>query len=172
MLTAKEILDLNILILTETKGAPAQVGYDLSVKEIRKLSFSIQNPGVVYKDSTKNKTRLPTGISLDLISLPAGRFYSISPGVYELVFWEGCNLPLNCTGKIRQRSSLLRNGAVISSSIFDPGFSTKNIGTIMITSLPFFYIEEDSRLAQFYVQTNTPVEQGYDGQFQGDRQRI
>ena len=70
---------------------------------------------------------------------------------------------------VRQRSSLLRNGAIIASSIFDPGFKTDNIGTVMIVTKDIF-IEKDARIAQMYFHENSEGEL-YDGQFQNDKQR-
>ena len=82
---------------------------------------------------------------------------------------EGCNIPATRTAMVRQRSSLLRNGAIIASSIFDPGFHTDNIGTVMIVTNDIF-IEKDARVAQMYFHENNEGEL-YDGQFQNDKQR-
>jgi len=73
---------------------------------------------------------------------------------------------------IRQRSSLLRNGAIIASSIFDPGFTTENMGTIMIVTATIF-IEQDARVGQMYFHECDEVneENLYNGQFQNDKQR-
>ena len=73
---------------------------------------------------------------------------------------------------IRQRSSLLRNGAIIASSIFDPGFETENMGTIMIVTATIF-IEQDARVGQMYFHKCDSVAEDnlYQGQFQNDKQR-
>jgi deoxycytidine triphosphate deaminase len=73
---------------------------------------------------------------------------------------------------IRQRSSLLRNGAIIASSIFDPGFETDNMGTIMIVTATIF-IEKDARVGQMYFHECDEVSEDklYNGQFQNDKQR-
>ena len=93
----------------------------------------------------------------------------LSPGTYDVMCNEGCNIPANRTAMVRQRSSLLRNGAIIASSIFDPGFKTANIGTVMIVTERIF-IEKDARIAQMYFHENKEGEL-YDGQFQNDKQR-
>ena len=82
---------------------------------------------------------------------------------------EGCNITADRTAMVRQRSSLLRNGAIIASSIFDPGFHTANIGTVMIVTNTIF-IEKDARVAQMYFHKNNEGEL-YEGQFQNDKQR-
>ena len=159
MLNAKEILEEGLIILDEAQGKPAQVGYDLSIKSISKL----KGGGKILKDKT---------IVNDLEEVAYNGFdngWWIDPGTYDVMCNEGCNIPANRTAMVRQRSSLLRNGAIIASSIFDPGFKTNNIGTVMIVTKDIF-IEQDARIAQMYFHENNEGEL-YDGQFQNDKQR-
>tara|TARA_R100000008_G_C3564413_1_gene158264 strand:- start:458 stop:940 length:483 start_codon:yes stop_codon:yes gene_type:complete len=159
MLNAKEILEENLIVLDNAKGKPAQVGYDLSVKSISKLKGN----GRVLKD----KTIVNDLDHLDINEQVNG--WWLDTGTYDVVCNEGCDIPANRTAMVRQRSSLLRNGAIIASSIFDPGFRTDNIGTVMIVNERIF-IEKDARIAQMYFHENNEGEL-YDGQFQNDKQR-
>ena len=159
MLNAKEILEEGLIILDEAQGKPAQVGYDLSIKSISKL----KGGGKIYKDKT---------VVNDLEEIAYNGFdngWWIDPGTYDVMCNEGCDIPANRTAMVRQRSSLLRNGAIIASSIFDPGFKTNNIGTVMIVTERIF-IEKNARIAQMYFHENNEGEL-YDGQFQNDKQR-
>jgi len=159
MLNAKEILEEGLIILDEAQGKPAQVGYDLSIKSISKL----KGGGKILKDKT---------VVNELEEVAYNGFdngWWISPGTYDVMCNEGCNIPANRTAMVRQRSSLLRNGAIIASSIFDPGFKTDNIGTVMIVTERIF-IEKNARIAQMYFHENNEGEL-YDGQFQNDKQR-
>ena len=159
MLNIKEILEENLIVLDNAKGKPAQVGYDLSIKEI----FRLKGNGKVLKDKTiVNKLEEVNFNDND-------NGWWIDPGTYDVMCNEGCNIPGNRTAMVRQRSSLLRNGAIIASSIFDPGFKTSNIGTVMIVTKRIF-IEKDARIAQMYFHENNEGEL-YDGQFQNDKQR-
>jgi deoxycytidine triphosphate deaminase len=92
------------------------------------------------------------------------------PGTYEITFWEGCKLPADYVGLIRQRSSLLRNGTIIHSSVFDPGFETEFMGCVMRVNETIF-IEEDARVAQIYFHKCEEVSELYNGQWQNDKQR-
>ena len=159
MLNAKEILKEGLIVLDNAKGKPAQVGYDLSVKSISKL----QGHGKILVDKT---------IVNELVLVPINenlKGWYLDPGTYDLTMNEGCDIPANRTAMVRQRSSLLRNGSIIASSIVDPGFKTENIGTVMIVNEPI-YIQENARVAQMYFHENNPGEL-YDGQFQNDKQR-
>jgi deoxycytidine triphosphate deaminase len=170
MLNAQQILDEDLLKLEHTQGKVAQVGYDLTLKQINKVGTRYvdgitQKIGKVLKDTTQLTTYTPH----ELINLDGVTGWMLYPGTYDITFNEGCKLPDNRVAFIKQRSSLYRNGAVINSPVFDPGFETLNMGTIMFVHETIF-IEENARIAQIYFHECQPAEK-YDGQFQGDKQR-
>tara|TARA_R110002096_G_scaffold360533_3_gene553443 strand:+ start:455 stop:946 length:492 start_codon:yes stop_codon:yes gene_type:complete len=162
MLNAKEIIEEGLIYLDNAKGKPAQVGYDLSVKNIQ----SLEGCGRVYADKTvvNDLTQLPLTVEDGYRS-----GWWLEPDTYDITMNEGCRISGVRTAMVRQRSSLLRNGAIIASSVFDPGFCTDNIGTVMVVTKRIF-IERDARVAQMYFHENTEGEL-YDGQFQNDKQR-
>jgi len=165
ILNAEQILEQGLIVLDNAKGKPAQVGYDLSVKEINRVGGSI---GMVLKDKTIVNEHTP----VEKIPLEGKRGFLLHAGVYDVIMNEGCDIHADRVGLVRQRSSLMRNGAIITSSIFDPGFKTANVGTYMIVFETIF-IEEDARVAQMYFHDCEPVseDQLYNGQFQNDKQR-
>ena len=164
MINAQQIVDKGLLKLENSKGKAAQIGYDLSLKAVNKIG----NVGKVLK----NKTELASYEPIEKIQLDGHTGWLLYPGAYDITFWEGCDIPSNYVGLIRQRSSMLRNGTVLHSSVFDPGFSTEFMGTVMVVNEAIF-IEEDARVAQIYFHECTPVgeENLYNGQWQGDKQR-
>ncbi len=162
MLNAKEILKEGLIVLDNAKGKPAQVGYDLSVQNIKLTGGSM---GMVLVD----KTIVGELHDIGQATVNGREGWVLEPGTYDVTMNEGCNISGNRTAMVRQRSSLLRNGAIIASSIFDPGFNTDNIGTVMIVTNRIF-IEKDARVAQMYFHENNEGEL-YDGQFQNDKQR-
>lgn len=175
MLNVKQIIDEGLLKLDETKGKPAQVGYDLSLKAVNKVGSSIVKGGTFNKDAKigkvlKDKTELTTYIPIETIKLDGAEGWLLYEGVYDITFWEGCNIPENRVAFIKQRSSLYRNGAIINSPVFDPGFKTDNMGTLLYVHETIF-IEKDARVAQIYFHECAPAEK-YDGQWQNDKQRI
>lgn len=178
MLNAQEIVNWGLLKLEHSKGKPAQIGYDLSLKAVNRIGTSIaNNPFNVTKDGNigkvlKDKTVLTTYTPMELIRLDNVEGWLLYQGVYDITFWEGCNIPSNFVGLIRQRSSMLRNGTVLHSSVFDPGFETDFMGTVMVVNETIF-IEKDARVAQIYFHQCTSVddENLYRGQWQNDKQR-
>lgn len=187
MLNAEQILEQGLIKTEFSKGKPAQVGYDLSAKSINRIGLpsdqedfingrlrdlGVQttkpNIGMVLKDKTILNNYTP--VETKMIDGVEG--WLLYPGAYDITFHEGCKIAANKVGMIRQRSSLLRNGAIIASSIFDPGFETDNMGTIMIVAVTIF-IEKDARVGQMYFHECDQVAEDklYNGQWQNDSQR-
>jgi deoxycytidine triphosphate deaminase len=164
MLNSHQILAEDLLIIDHSKGKPSQVGYDLSIKSVQKIMSNIKF-GYILKDKTILAHYEPIYPS----KLDGHDGWLLHAGVYDITFHEGCKIPSNRTGFIKQRSSLYRNGTIINSPVFDPGFETLNMGTLMYVHETIF-IEQDARVAQIYFHENESGET-YDGQFQNDKQR-
>ena len=175
MLNVKQILDEGLLKLDHTKGKPAQVGYDITLKAVQKIGNKIG--GGVYNLSKggkigkvlKDKTELTTYTPLQTTQVDGIEGWLLYEGVYDITFNEGCKIPDNRVAFIKQRSSLYRNGAIINSPVFDPGFETQNMGTLLYVYETLF-IETDARVAQIYFHECNGAEL-YNGQWQGDKQR-
>lgn len=172
MLNVKQILDEGLLLLENAKGKPAQVGYDVTIKAVNKIGtkvggnlFTEGRIGKVLKD----KTILTTYTLVDTKQVDGAEGWLLYEGVYDITFNEGCKIPDNRVAFIKQRSSLYRNGAIINSPVFDPGFETENMGTLLYVHEAIF-IEKDARVAQIYFHECDPAEK-YDGQWQNDKQR-
>lgn len=168
MLNAKQIIDEGLLLLEHTKGKPAQVGYDLSLKAVQKIGIGTVLNGKIGK-VLKDRTELTTYIPTTTIKVDGMEGWLLYQGVYDITFNEGCKIPDNRVAFIKQRSSLYRNGAIINSPVFDPGFETQNMGTLLYVHETIF-IERDARVAQIYFHECDPADK-YDGQWQNDKQR-
>jgi deoxycytidine triphosphate deaminase len=172
MLNAEQILEQGLIKTELSKAKQPQDGYDLSAKSINAIGKdefnSRPNIGMVLKD----KTILNNYTPVETKTIDGVEGWLLYPGAYDITFHEGCKIAANRVGMIRQRSSLLRNGAIIASSIFDPGFETDNMGTIMIVTATIF-IEQDARVGQMYFHECDGVaeENLYNGQWQNDKQR-
>jgi len=172
MLNAKQIIDEGLLLLENAKGKPAQVGYDITLKAVNKVGIPNTSNSNDYRIGKvlKDKTELTTYTPVESIQLDGVAGWLLYEGVYDITFNEGCKIPDNRVAFIKQRSSLYRNGAIINSPVFDPGFETQNMGTLLYVYETIF-IEKDARVAQIYFHECEAAEK-YDGQWQNDKQRI
>jgi deoxycytidine triphosphate deaminase len=175
MLNVKQIIDEGLLKLEHTKGKPAQVGFDLSLKAVNKVGYNPQvNPETLEKTGKigkvlVEKTELTDYTPVEPLNLDGRRGWLLHEGTYDITFNEGCRIPANRVAFIKQRSSMWRNGTLINSPVFDPGFETEFMGTIMLVTETIF-IEENARVAQIYFHECDSAEL-YDGQWQNDKQR-
>lgn len=166
-LTGKQLVSQGIITGDIGEDNIAQHGVDLNLIEVRRIS----GPGFI---PLEGKTKLANRslvekqwLDVDGLSVVGWR---LDPGSYDITFAQGCNIPDNQRLQIVQRSSLLRNGAMLRSSMFDAGFNTKHIGTVIHLSEEL-WIQEGARVAQIYATTSNTVENLYDGQYQHDKQR-
>lgn len=154
---------------------PAQVGVDLTVNRISKIvSDNKGEGGRIYSDATAERAGVKArfakyeecelrqsehdGKNIDI--------YILDPGVYSIEFDQGlAALSVQDTAFIVQRSTLGRNGAMIRSSVYDPGFSTPAMGAILYVFQPI-HIEQHARVAQIVIHENYTAEE-YDGTYQG-----
>ena len=170
MLNAQQILSEGLLKLEHTKGKSSQVGFDLTLKQVNKIGTSTAGITAKIGKVLKDKTELTNYTPYALMNIDGVNGWLLYAGVYDITFNEGCKLPDNRVAFIKQRSSLYRNGTIINSPVFDPGFETDFMGTIMYVHETIF-IEESARVAQIYFHECEPAEK-YNGQWQGDKQRV
>lgn len=156
LLNASQLLPL---LQTNGKGAPAQVGFDLTLHSIKKIVG-----GVITQDKTSPHPYQEIHPSVG----PTGKLiYSLSPGVYSLTFDQGIKLPNDRTAFIVHRSSIVRCGSFITSGIFDPGFEVDQMGAVLFVQEGLL-VEKGARVAQLFVHENYDAEL-YSGQWQGDK---
>ena len=160
-LTGKQILEKGIIKNSCVAGFQQQ-GIDLRVKDIRVVNEKASG----YVPAT-GKTIIP---STDPVPFYDGKTFVLKPGYYEVEFAEGCDVPSNASLHIKTRSSLVRCGVQCYSGQFDAGFATDNMGCFMHVILPVS-IDKGARIAQAIVFESEPVDNLYDGQWQGDKQR-
>lgn len=146
-------------------GKKAQVGIDLSIQEIRKIIG-----GKLYKNGTKE---IDPYEDVDCCIEPgdskseSAETWILEPGIYSLTFDQKVKLDSKHTAFIRHKSSLLRIGAMITSGLFDPGF-TSQIGATMIVFNKNIEIQKGATLAQLVIVENEEAEE-YNGNYQGDK---
>ena len=146
------------LLQTNGKGAKAQVGYDLTLKEVKQIVG-----GTVFSD----KTEVLPYLEVPTSAKDGKTVYNLMPGSYSLTFEQGVKLPSNKTAFIRHRSSILRCGAIITSGVYDPSFYVDEMGAVLIVTRPIT-IEKGARVAQIIVFDNNDAE-AYNGQWLGEK---
>ena len=142
-------------LTTNGTGKPAQVGYDLTLKSVKKI-----NGGLIAADHT-------TVCTYGVVE-PQKNSYFLTPGIYSLTFHQGCKLPATIKASIVHRSSVLRCGGVIISGVYDPGFEVDEMGAVLVT-YEDLTIEIGARVAQIVMEECYSVDELYNGQWQKEK---
>jgi deoxycytidine triphosphate deaminase len=166
-LTGQQLIDQGVIFGPTNADNIQQHGVDLNLIEV---AFISGGGAIPEKGKTILATRLPIATVTEQIGHKVLNGWDLSPGAYEITMAQGCKIPADKRLKIVHRSSLFRNGGQLNSALFDAGFETENIGTIMVLSCPLF-IEFNARVGQAYTDESNTVENLYNGQWQGDKQR-
>ena len=151
------------MLVTNGKGKKAQVGYDLTVIDIKSI-----RGGMLFADKTVLESY--DEVKLSTVEKSEGderEVWILTPGIYSVTFEQGCKLDDKTTAFIRQRSSILRMGGTVTSGVYDPGFEVDQRGGVM-TLTKTVVLEKGARLAQIIMFENYSAEL-YDGQWQKDK---
>tara|TARA_R110001632_G_scaffold34121_5_gene87187 strand:- start:5123 stop:5617 length:495 start_codon:yes stop_codon:yes gene_type:complete len=151
------------MLVTNGKGKKAQVGYDLTVIDIKSI-----RGGMLFADKTVLESY--DEVKLSTVEKSEGDYrncWVLNPGIYSITFEQGCKLDDKTTAFIRQRSSILRMGGTVTSGVYDPGFEVDQMGGVM-TLTKTVVLEKGARLAQIIMFENESAEL-YDGQWQKDK---
>lgn len=175
-LTGKELVEKKIITGEIAEENIQQHGIDLNLISMVKLHSYGESFGSIAGFIPKEgKTRLGSRVlyaAEELVNEYGEKCtaWRVEPGAYEVTFSQGCVVPSDQRLRIIQRSSVLRNGGILHSSVFDAGFHTDKIGTCMFFFVPLI-IEVGARVAQIVAEGSNNVVNLYEGQWQGDKQR-
>ena len=92
---------------------------------------------------------------------------AIIPIAFLVTYNETITVPPDCAGMVLPRSSLMRCGAVLHSALWDPGYSGKGQGLLVVYHPLKLY--RNARIAQFVLwRMEQPAAKLYEGQYQGE----
>jgi len=103
--------------------------------------------------------------------LPFGEsgWLELESGAYRVEYNEKVNLPKNIVAIAMPRSSLIRCGVALVTSIWDAGYQGRGKSTLVVFNPKGFSLKRDSRIAQLvFLSMTEPSRKGYHGIFQGE----
>lgn len=94
----------------------------------------------------------------------------LEAGTCLATFNEIVNMPLDLVALAFPRSSLLRSGVSLPTSIWDPGYSGRSQALLTVANPAGYDLQRNARLIQMlFLRLAQPVEEGYQGRYQGER---
>lgn len=139
---------------------PGQIqpnGVDLRLGEL----FRITGTGALHPSHTELAEREP----VELPRGDGGAQAPLAPGAYVARYVEKVRVPEGHVGLILPRSSLLRNGAVLYTALWDQGYEGRGEGLLVLWH-PLL-LPQGCRIGQFVLMT-AEAAVGYRGQWQGE----
>jgi dUTP pyrophosphatase len=134
-------------------------GIDLTVNKI--LIF--KNAGVIDFDNTKRKIAETEEIEL------SERLILLKKGSYKVIFNEIIKIPPNVVGLAWPRSTLLRNGASIFTSVWDPGYEGRSESLLVVFNDNGLYITKNAKIAQLlFIKMEKKAKKLYSGIYKNE----
>ncbi|MFZ8830300.1 MAG: deoxyuridine 5'-triphosphate nucleotidohydrolase [Candidatus Aenigmatarchaeota archaeon] len=152
----KEKLIENFVDL-DTQLQPAS--FDLTLDEIFLLTSSASI------DFTNKERKLPNYKKIEFNE----DWIELNEGIYLVSFNEIVNIPNDLIAFVRPRSSLIRSGATIFSSLWDPGYSGKSNCLLVILNENGIRLKKNARIAQIvFFKLSSPASRTYSGIYQNE----
>lgn len=94
-----------------------------------------------------------------------GATYYLAPGAYVVRYTETVHIPEGHVGYIYPRSTLLRNGCMLHTAVWDAGYEGQGTGLLIVHH--DVEIEREARIGQL-VLAEADHSETYDGSYQGE----
>jgi dUTP pyrophosphatase len=132
-------------------------GVDLTLRNIALF----QSPG---KIATGNSQRLVSELAPLLFD--GLDFIHLAPGIYSITYNVIVHLPRNIMALATPRSSLLRCGVTVNTSVWDAGYSGRSQSLLVVYNSQGFRLQKNARIVQLVFFRLTAETEGYQGKYQ------
>ncbi len=159
VLTGKEILSQGIVTdLIDPALQEQSCGVDLSVAKIETYMSS----GIIDFDNSKR-----TKPRMSEVSFIDGEC-DLNPGAYLVSFNEIVSVPLDKVGIALPRSTMLRCGATMETSVWDPGYTGKSQSMMVVYNPQGIRFYKNARIMQIMFMDVGQVAEAYSGIYNGE----
>lgn len=160
VLLGKTLIDNGIVsALIEPEKQVQPIGIDLTVRSIENFNSS----GTIdFDNSNRMLPRMSESGKINNI-------WILSPGAYLVTFNEIINVPSDCMGIARTRSSLLRMGATLETSVWDPGYQGRSQSMLVVYNTAGIKVHQNAKLVQIvFMKTEDTAKSLYSGVYQNE----
>jgi len=141
----------------KTQLQPAS--FDLTLKKV----FKLKDGGRL--DFTNEERYIPKKDEVEF----KGEWVELEKGCYIVMYNEIVRIPLNLMMIVRPRSSLLRMGASLHASLWDPGYYGRSVSLLIVHSENGIKLKRNARIAQaVFLQLSEETTDSYQGIYKGE----
>ena len=135
-------------------------GFDLTLKDVHAFASA----------GSVDFTNLERVISsMEPFTADFDGWYWMPEGSYVIVYNEEVRMPLDVVAIARTRSTLLRNGAIVETAVWDPGYTGRSSSLLVVHNPYGVRLKKDSRVVQLLFHRVKNVGEGYSGVYQNER---
>jgi len=146
-----------VKMLTDPNAQIQPAGVDLTVKQV----YSIEGKLVLGV----RKRILPR-----YVPIPGDEgMWSLTPGVYKVMFNEVVEVPSDSVALCFPRSTLLRSGVILMCTVWDPGYVGRGEALLHVINPNGLILERNARVAQLvFIKLVKPPHKTYQGTYLGE----
>ncbi len=168
MLTGKQARDI-IQVYIDAEKQVQPNGIDLTAAKIESYVPQdshyhefLLSQGQIDFDNSERRLCPTFLVSPDLLG-----WWNLGPGPYLVTYNEAVKIPKNVAGIARPRSSLLRNGATIESSLWDSSYEGKSNSLLVVHNPNGIRIKQNAKVLQIiFFKTDEEPDRQYNGIYQ------
>jgi dUTP pyrophosphatase len=156
LIEKRELISKYIALNTQLQPC----GFDLTLRDV----YSFASAGSVDFNNLERVISSTEPFTADFDG-----WYWMPEGCYIIVYNEEVRMPLDVAAIARTRSTLLRNGAVVETAVWDPGYNGRSSSLLVVHNPYGIRLKKDSRVAQLIFFKVKNVGEGYSGVYQNER---
>lgn len=131
-------------------------GIDFTLAKVEKII----GKATIDFDNSKREISKTEEIKFD-------EFVDLEKGIYKVTFNEITNMPLNIGSIAKTRSSLMRSGVLIHTSVWDAGYSGKGHGMMEVQNPEGIRLYKNAKIIQMvFFELDKQTIEGYNGIYQ------
>lgn len=140
-------------------------GFDMTLKKVE--GFMMHERGILDFDNTKRSKPETAEIPFtDVRTTPdIEPHVHLRKGCYLITLDPTIQIPMDCIGRLRARSSLIRMGCGIDAGVWDAGYLGSSQVLLTVKNIAGVRLYKNARMGQMILERieDGDVEQGYNG---------
>jgi dUTP pyrophosphatase len=156
----ENVIDHNVQIQTN--------GYDMTLTKVE--GFFAGERGILDFSNSKRSKPKTAEIPFTNGKVDSEGHVFLRPGCYLITLDPKIRVPMDCIGRLRARSSLIRMGCGIDSGVWDANFYGSSQVLLTVKNLAGMKLYENARVGQMILERieGGNVAEGYSGIYQED----
>ncbi|MHA1846137.1 MAG: deoxyuridine 5'-triphosphate nucleotidohydrolase [Promethearchaeota archaeon] len=169
MLSSSKVIQ-NIEDVIDKEKQKSINGVDITVHKI----FTFETKLIIDFDNSRrrNPQLKEVPFSFEDEDDPMNSYWELEKGAYMVSYGQKITIPLNCVGLILPRSTLMAGGVLLTSALWDGGYSGYGRGQLIVNNPHGVKLFNNARIGQIiFLEAENFQDKGYSGIYQNEGKR-